>query len=254
MTASLSTLEIARLTRQIDLPEIGLAGQQQLKNATVAISRVGGVGGTVAAALARAGIGHLIIVHGGKVDAQYLNRWQLATAADQDQVTVDVFGKHLRQINPTMQITSYHENISPARAPILLASADVIVDGAPLFEERYAINAAAIAQRTPLVSGAMYGHEGYVTTIIAGQTPCLACLYPHKPDYWVDHQVFPVLGACPGMIGSLMAMEVIKLIVGFGQLLTRRLWHMNLLTYDMNLLTVERNRHCTVCATVEEIP
>jgi molybdopterin/thiamine biosynthesis adenylyltransferase len=243
----LSSFEQDRFSRQITLPQIGQEGQLKIKNATVLVSRVGGVGGTVAAYLARAGIGKLILLHPGNVETEYLNRWQLAFTEDHLQPSAETFAKHIQRINPEVEVTAYNKSATDAAALPLFQQADIIADGAPIFEERYAMNHAAIQFNKPLVSGAMYGLEGYVLFVKPKQSACLRCVYPERPDYWKDRSVFPVIGPCPSMVGSMMAMEIIKHIIGFGDILTDKLWYFDLESNYFNTLQIARHNSCPDC-------
>lgn len=242
-----SESELARYERQIRIEGFGLDGQRRLKAATVLVSRVGGVGGTAAMNLARAGIGRLILAHGGKIVPEYLNRMQLALPADIGRPCTEVFVEKLRAINPDVELVAVAENISVHNVEKLVGQADLIVDGAPLFEERYALNAEAVRQRKPLVSGAMYSTEGYVTSIFPAETACLACIYPEKPDYWTSINVFPAIGPGPVIVGSMLAMEVVKILTGLGDPLKNVLWYFDLHTAMVQRLNVSRLSACPVC-------
>ena len=242
-----SESELARYERQIRIEGFGLDGQRRLKAATVLVSRVGGVGGTAAMNLARAGIGRLILAHGGKIVPEYLNRMQLALPADIGRPCTEVFVEKLRAINPDVELVAVAENISERNVEKLVGQADLIVDGAPLFEERYALNAEAVRQRKPLVSGAMYSTEGYVTSIFPDETACLACIYPEKPDYWTNINVFPAIGPGPVIVGSMLAMEVVKILTGLGDPLKNVLWYFDLHTAMVQRLNVNRIPTCPVC-------
>ena len=242
-----SESELARYERQIRIEGFGLDGQRRLKAATVLVSRVGGVGGTAAMNLARAGIGRLILAHGGKIVPEYLNRMQLALPADIGRPCTEVFVEKLRAINPDVELVAVAENISERNVEKLVGQADLIVDGAPLFEERYARNAEAVRQRKPLVSGAMYSTEGYVTSIFPAETACLACIYPEKPDYWTNINVFPAIGPGPVIVGSMLAMEVVKILTGLGDPLKNVLWYFDLHTAMVQRLNVSRLPACPVC-------
>lgn len=244
---SFSDSELARYERQIRIDGFGLEGQERLKNATVMVSRVGGVGGTAAMNLARAGVGKLIIVHGGEIVPEYLNRMQLAFPKDVGRPCTEVFVESLARINPDVETVPVAANVSEDNVAELVAQADVIVDGAPLFEERYLMNREAVRQNKPLVMGAMYGLEGYVTTIVPGETPCLRCLYPEKPEYWTNIKVFPALGPGPVMVGTMLGMEAIKLITGIGTPLKNRFWYMDLDTADVRRFEIARDPKCPVC-------
>jgi len=244
---SLSAFEQARFEKQIRMPQLGEQGQLKLKNATVIISRVGGVGGTVAAYLARAGIGKLILIHPGNVETDYLNRWQLAFTEDHLKPAAETFFSHIQRINPAVEVDVYNSCVTNTETQNLCLQADIIADAAPVFEERYAMNQSAINFNKPLVSGAMYGLEGYITFVKPKQSACIRCIYPESPAYWKDRNVFPVIGPCPSIVGSMMAMEIIKYIIGFGELLTDKLWHFDLESNYFNTLQISRNPDCPAC-------
>ncbi len=247
-TADFTQFQLDRYSRQIRLEGFGLEGQKALRDAHVVISRGGGVGGTVATHLARAGIGRLTIAHAGNIVPEYLNRMLLAFPDDVGRPCADVFADSLHRINPDVHVTTIPEYVSDDNAADIVGDADMIADGAPLFEERYALNKIAVAKRIPLVSGAMYDTEGYITTVRPGKTPCLACVYPVKPDYWQDITVFPAISPGPGMVGAVMAMEVIKLLTGFAPPLDKQLMFFDLRLNMVRLFEVARRSDCLVCS------
>jgi molybdopterin/thiamine biosynthesis adenylyltransferase len=248
--ADFSPFELERYSRQIRIEGFGIESQRRLKAATVMISRVGGVGGAVAMNLANAGIGRLVIAHGGRVVPEYLNRWHLAVPSDVDRPCTEVFVERLKAINPNMDIIAVPETVSEDNVTKLVSQANLVVDGAPLFEERYLMNQEAVRQGKPLVMGAMYSTEGYITTIVPGETPCLACIYPKKPDYWTNIKVFPAIGPGPVIVGSMAAMEAIKVLTGFGQPLKNVLWFFDLETNIVRRLRVNRRPDCPVCGEI----
>jgi molybdopterin/thiamine biosynthesis adenylyltransferase len=197
--------------------------------------------------LARAGIGRLILAHGGQIVPEYLNRMQLAFTDDVDRPCTEVFVERLQAINPAVALTAIPDNINEENVADLVSQADLIVDGAPLFEERYLMNREAVRQRKPLMMGAMYSTEGYVTTSVPGETPCLACIYPQKPEYWTNIKVFPAIGPGPLMVGGMLAMEAIKTLTGFGQGLQNVLWFFDLETTLVRRLKIRRRPGCPVC-------
>jgi molybdopterin/thiamine biosynthesis adenylyltransferase len=199
--------------------------------------------------LARAGIGKLILAHGGRVTREVLNRMHLAATSDLDRPYTEVFVEKLRDINPFVELAHVPENINPENAPAIIAQGDLVADGAPLFEERYAMNSEATKQGKPLVSGAMYDLEGYVTTIVPGETPCLSCIYPSKPDFWNTIEIFPAIASISTLVGAVMAMEVIKLLTGMsGETLKGRLWRFDLLSNTARHFKVSRKADCPVCS------
>lgn len=251
-TPDFTSFELERYERQIRMEGFGLESQRRLKAATVIISRVGGVGGTVAMTLARAGIGRLVVAHGGRVVPEYLNRWHMALPSDLNRPCTEVFVERLKAINPDLDVVAVPENVNEDNVAELVSKADLIVDGAPLFEERYLMNLESVRQGKPLVMGAMYSTEGYVSTFLPGETPCLACIYPKKPDYWTNIKVFPAIGPGPAIVGSMAAMEAIKVLTGFGKPLKNVLWFFDLETNITRHLRINRRLDCPVCGEASQ--
>ncbi len=230
---------------QIWVDDFGEAGQERLKNSSVLVSRIGGLGGIVAYQLAAAGIGKLVLAHAGNVKPSDLNRQLLMTHAGLGQSRVTQAARKLNELNPRLEIVPVAENVSESNAAALVQQVDLIVDCAPLFEERYLMNREAVRQNKPLVECAMYDLEGSLTTIVPGRTPCLACLYPTQPPAW--KREFPVFGAVAGTVGCMAAMEAIKVLAGFGEPLLGRM-----VTFDLRDMTfarreVRREPGCAVC-------
>jgi molybdopterin/thiamine biosynthesis adenylyltransferase len=230
---------------QLWVDGFGEAGQHKLRNTTVLVSRCGGVGGCVAMQLAAAGIGRLLLAHAGNVKPSDLNRQLLVSHAGIGHNRIEQIARRLREFNPRVQIVPVAENLSAANARALVGQADVVVDAAPLFEERFAMNDEAVRQRKPMVECAMYDLEVHVTTIRPGQTPCLRCLYPQPPDYW--KRQFPVFGAVAGVAGCLGATEAIKLIAGLGRPLLGRHLVCDLRTMSFRTVNLRRDPNCPVC-------
>ncbi len=225
--------------------EFGEVGQVKLKNASILVSRVGGLGGVVAYELAAAGIGKLVLAHGGDVKESDLNRQLLVTHDWIGKPRIESIKRRLKELNPRLEIQAVGENIGDSNVEQLVGAADLIVDCAPLFEERFAMNREAVRQDKTMVEAAVFDLQGQLTTIVPGATPCLACLYPEKPPMW--KREFPVFGAVSGTVGSLAAMEAIKCIAGFGDLLVGKL-----LTYDLRSMSfrtskIRRDSDCAIC-------
>jgi len=231
---------------QMWVEDFGTAGQERLKDATVLISRCGGLGSVVAYELAAAGVGHLVLAHAGNVKPSDLNRQLLMTHDWLGKPRVESATRRLRELNPRLRITAFPENVSEANADELVGMADLTVDCAPLFEERFAMNRAAVQQGKPLVECAMYDLQGNITTIAPGRSACLSCLHPEKPTFW--RRQFPVFGAVSGTVGCIAAMEAIKVIAGFGEPLHDRLLIYDLRRVDFQIMHVQRRSDCPVCA------
>lgn len=231
---------------QMWLPGFGETAQRKLKAASVFISRVGGVGGQVAYQLAAAGVGRLVLAMAGIVRPPDLNRQLLQTHDRVGQPRLPTIARRLRELNPRLEVTCIEENASDENAERLIESADVVVDAAPMFQERLALNRAAVLRRRPMVECAMYAFDAQVTTFIPGKTGCLACLVPHVPPEW--KREFPVLGAVAGTIGCLGAIEVVKLLTGLGEPLAGTLLSMDLLSMNFRRLKIRRDENCPVCS------
>lgn len=232
---------------QMWIPGFGESAQQKLKGATVLVSRVGGVGGQAALQLAAAGVGTLLLAHAGNLKPGDLNRQILQSHERIGLPRIEGLAPRLSALNPRLRIIAVHENISTANADALVAQADVIVDAAPLFEERFALNDAAVRLRKPMVECAMYGLEAQITTFLPGQTGCLRCLVGAPPDFW--RRQFPVLGAVSGTVGCLGAVEVVKLLTGLGQPLANTLLTMNLESMQFRRLRIAADPGCPVCGS-----
>lgn len=241
----LSDFEKARYEWQMWTPGVGEPGQKKLKNARVLVSRAGGVGGLVAYELAAAGVGHLHIAHGGNLKPSDLNRQLLMTHDHLDQPRADSIHRRLRELNPLIEIEVAPENVSDDNAEELVSKVDLVIDCAPLFVERYAMNKAAMHQGKPLIETAMFDSEIHLTTFIPGQTGCLACLYPEPSETW--KREFPVFGAVSGTVACLAAYEAIKYFTGIGELLTNTLLHGDLSRMEFRRYRIGRKSDCPCC-------
>jgi molybdopterin/thiamine biosynthesis adenylyltransferase len=230
---------------QMWVPGFGEAGQRKLKAASVLVSRVGGLGGAVATYLAAAGVGRLVLAHAGDVRPSDLHRQTLMTHDWVGKPRVESAARRLRELNPRVEVVPVQENLSEANADRLVGMADVVVDAAPLFAERFAMNRAAVAQGKPMVEAAMYDLEAHLTTILPGRTACLACLYPEPPPHW--RRQFPVFGAVSATVGCMAAMEAIKVIAGLGEPLAGRMLAFSLREMTFRAVRTYRDPACPVC-------
>ena len=244
-TCLLTENDLATHQWQMWVPGFGEEGQRKLKGASVLVSRCGGVGGAVALELAAAGIGRLVLAHGGNLKPSDLNRQILMATGALETSRVECAARRLRDFKPQIEIVAVPENISPSNAASLVGQVDLVVDCAPLFEERYAMNREAVRQGKPLVECAMYDLEVQITTIQPGQTPCLSCLYPEAPAYW--KRQFPVFGAVSGVVGCLGAMEAIKVLAGLGEPLWGRVLVGDLRRMAFRTVKTKRDPDCPVC-------
>lgn len=242
----LSPEELAVYDWQLTVPGFGEEGQRRLKGATVLISRAGGLGGLVAYELAAAGVGRLLIAHGGNLKPADLNRQLLQTHDHIGKPRIASIVRRLRELNPRCDVVGIGENISDTNVAGLVAQADVVVDAAPLFSERQRMNATAMRLGKPMVECAMYAMEAHVTTFIPGRTGCLRCLLPEDPADW--QRRFPVFGAVSGVAACIGAVEAIKLLSGMGETLAGSLLSMDLRTMRFRRIALARDPDCPVCS------
>lgn len=233
---------------QLPIAGFGEEGQRRLKGSTVLISRVGGLGGVVAQQLAAAGVGHLILAHGGELRPDDLNRQLLMHSEGLGTMRVEMAREWLQRFNPRLKITAIPSNINAANVRELVAQADLVADCAPLFQERYLLNRECMAQRKPMVECAVHELELHLTVFVPGETPCLRCLYPELSTQWTRR--FPVFGAVSGTAGALAAMEVIKHLAQFGSVLTGTLLRMDLRNHQVSKLRIRRMPNCPDCGSL----
>jgi molybdopterin/thiamine biosynthesis adenylyltransferase len=239
----LSQRERDRYKRQILL--FGEEGQERLKEAEIFIAGAGGLGSPVSIYLAVAGVGTLTVVDSDVVDQTNLNRQILHTDQDIGKKKTVSAGEKLAEINPDVTIRAIDAHLDEANAGRLVGGADGIVDAMDNYPARYLLNRVALGKGIPLFHGAIRGLYGQATTIIPGKTPCLSCIFPKPPPA----EVFPVVGVTPGLIGMVQATEVLKFLLGTGNMLTNRLFLWDGMLSQASEICVERNPCCEVCGT-----
>jgi molybdopterin/thiamine biosynthesis adenylyltransferase len=244
----LTPTEIERYRRQMQLPGLGETGQLKLKDTTALVTGVGGLGGTAALYLAVAGVGRLILVRGGDLIRDDLNRQVLMTDDWVGKPRVYKAQETLQALNPDIQIDAVCEYVSADNIGPLVQQADITLDCAFDFKERDLLNTACVAHGKPMVEAAMNAMEAYLTTIVPGQTPCLTCLYPEKPEW--DRWGFGVLGAVSGTLACLAALEAIKLITGLGEPLLGQLLTMDLARAEFAKRRSYHDPDCPTCGPI----
>jgi len=244
----LSEKERAVYEWQMWVDDFGETGQERLKASSVLVSRVGGLGSVVAYELAAAGVGTLVLAHGGDIKPSDLNRQLLMTDAALGTSRVESARRRLLELNPRLNIVTVNENVSEENAAGLVEQVDLIVDCAPLFNERFAMNREAVRQNKPIIECAMYDLEASLTTVIPGKTPCLACLHPEMPPVW--RREFPVFGAVSGTVGCMAAMEAIKVLADFGEPLAGVMVTSNLGDMTFTRRKIQRRSDCDVCGNI----
>ncbi len=245
----LSPTELDRYRRQMQLPGFGQESQERLKATTALVTGVGGLGGTAALYLAAAGVGRLILVRGGNLLREDMNRQILMTDDWVGKPRVFKAQQTLEAFNPDIQVEAVCDYVTAENIDALVQRADIALDCAFDFKERDLLNAACVRWGKPMVEAAMNAMEAYLITIIPGETACLSCLFPEKPDW--DRWGFGVLGAVSGTLACLAALEAIKLVTGLGEPLAGQLLTMNLARAEFAKRRAYHDPHCPVCGGVE---
>ncbi|ANP46400.1 HesA/MoeB/ThiF family protein [Candidatus Viadribacter manganicus] len=242
----LSPDERERYARHILLKEIGGPGQQRLKAANVVIVGAGGLGAPAALYLAAAGVGRLRLIDDDAVSLDNLQRQIIFRSADVGAPKVDRAQIALAALNDNVAVEIERQRLTEANATYLLNGADIVLDGTDDFETRFAVNAAARALGVPLVSGAVGRWDGQVAVFASGG-PCYRCFVPETPPDAETCARVGVVGALTGVIGSLMALEAIKLIAESGEPLIGRVMLFDGLRGDARTVALTRDPACPVC-------
>lgn len=238
-------LEIERYARHLVLREVGGPGQQKLKGASVLIVGAGGLGSPAAFYLAAAGVGTLILADPDEVDRSNLQRQILYAEADVGYPKVEAAATRLSALNPHIIVSGVPEAFGPGNADAMVRDVDLVLDGTDNFAVRYEVNAACVRHGKPLVSGAIGRWTGQVG-VFRGQ-PCYRCLVPEIPPDAETCVAVGVVGALAGVVGSMMALEAIKLITEAGEPLEGRLLIYDALSAETRTVKVGADPDCPVC-------
>ncbi|MEI8132110.1 MAG: molybdopterin-synthase adenylyltransferase MoeB [Leptolinea sp.] len=246
---NLSKEEISRYARQIVLPEVGLDGQRKLKASSVLIVGAGGLGSPVALYLTAAGVGHIGIVDYDAVDKGNLHRQVLHSNRKVGFPKVESATARLTDLNPDIQVDGYNEVFNASTASRIADGYDLLVDASDNFPTRYLINDLCVLTQRPFVHGSVYRFEGQVTTFVPGSGPCYRCIFPTPlPAESVSScAVSGVLGAVPGIVGTLQAAEVLKILLGVGAPLIGRLLLIDSLDLSFQTVQFSKNPACSIC-------
>jgi adenylyltransferase/sulfurtransferase len=245
----LSKEEIQRYSRHLIMPEVGLEGQLKLKRARVLMIGTGGLGAPLGLYLAAAGVGHLGLVDFDVVDNSNLQRQVTFTTADVGKPKSEAAKARLSALNPMIEIQSFETRLTSDNALDLFKDYDIIVDGTDNFPTRFLVNDACILLGKPNVYGSIFRFEGQATVFGYPGGPCYRCLYPEPPPPGLVPSCAEggVLGVLPGIMGSIQAMETIKLILGTGEPLVGRLLLFDALAMRFRELKLRKNPECPTC-------
>ena len=245
----LSKEEIQRYSRHLIMPEVGLEGQLKLKRARVLMIGTGGLGAPLGLYLAAAGVGHLGLVDFDVVDSSNLQRQVTFTTADVGKSKSEAAKARLSALNPMIEIQAYDTRLTSDNALELFRDYDIIVDGTDNFPTRFLVNDACLLLGKPNVYGSIFRFEGQATVFGYPGGPCYRCLYPEPPPPGLVPSCAEggVLGVLPGIVGSIQAMETIKLILGTGEPLVGRLLLFDALAMRFRELKLRKNPACPLC-------
>jgi len=241
--------QLQRYSRHIILPEVGGKGQKKLLNAKVFIIGAGGLGCPVGYYLAAAGVGTIAMIDNDEVELSNLQRQIAHSVKTLGKPKVESAKNTFESLNPDVNVIALKQRISKNNIMEFIKDYDIVVDGSDNFPTRYLVNDACVMAGKPLVSGAILRFEGQVTTIIPGDGHCYRCLFEEMPPAGLvpSCQEAGVLGVLPGVIGGLQATEVLKLILGKGDVLKNELLIYNALKTTFRKVKVPKNPDCPVC-------
>lgn len=235
-------------SRQIVLKELGLKGQRKLAQSKVAVVGLGGLGTVSSLYLALAGVGHLRLIDQDTVELHNLHRQVLYSKKDLRYPKVEASAKRLRNAGPFVEVEPIAENINANNVEKLLSGMDCVVDGLDNMRTRYLVNRACAKLKIPYVFGAAIGVEGNLSVFAPPETPCLECVFPGVDDSnLLTCDIRGVLGATPGIIGTMQAMETIKILTGMGSPLKGKLLICDFSDMTFTAIDVYKRENCPAC-------
>ncbi len=246
--------EIGRYGRQLIIPEFGMEGQRRLKAASVLIVGTGGLGSPLALYLAAVGVGRIGLVDYDVVDSSNLQRQIVHGESTVGALKVDSAEQRLRDINPFLQIDKYNVLLTSENAVEIITPYDVVIDGTDNFPTRYLVNDACVKLGKPNVYGSILRFEGQLSVFYAKEGPCYRCMFPEPPPPGLVPNCAEagVLGMLPGVIGTLQATEVVKIITGVGYVMVGRMLLYDALEMSFTTIKVRKNPNCPVCGVKHE--
>jgi len=257
-TSELSPEEIRRYGRHLIMPEVGLKGQKQLKAAKVLVVGTGGLGSPLCLYLAAAGIGSIGLVDFDVVDQSNLQRQVIYSVRDVGRPKLEAAKDRILELNPNVNVESYETRLTSENALEIIKDYDLVVDGTDNFPTRYLVNDACVLLGKVNVYGSIFRFEGQISVFDAKHGPCYRCLYPEPPPPGMVPSCAEggVLGILPGVVGTLQAVETIKIILGKGESLVGRLLLFDALNMNFRELKLKKNPNCPICgqhATIKSL-
>jgi len=247
---ALSKQELSRYSRHLIMPEVGIDGQEKLKASKVLCIGAGGLGSPLALYLAAAGVGHLGILDFDVVDFSNLQRQIIHSEDNLGKLKVESAKERLHQLNSDINITTYNTRLTSDNAMDIIKDYDIVVDGTDNFATRYLVNDACVLLGKPNVYGSIFRFEGQVSVFDAKKGPCYRCLYPEPPPPGLVPSCAEggVLGILPGVVGTLQASEIIKLIIGQGTPLIGKLLFIEVLDMKIREFKLNKDPNCPICS------
>jgi len=251
----LSREEILRYSRHLLLPEVTLEGQRRLKGSSVLVVGAGGLGSPLALYLAAAGVGRIGLVDFDRVDLTNLQRQVLYSSDDVGRPKLEAARARLAALNPEIEIVAHEERLTSENALGLVGRYDLVADGTDNFPTRYLVNDACVLTGRPNVYASIFRFDGQLSVFDAARGPCYRCLFPEPPPPGLVPSCADggVLGVLPGVVGTLQALEALKLLLGIGSPLVGRLLLFDALGLTWSELAIEKDPACPVCGTAPTI-
>ncbi len=249
MTDNLSKQELNRYARHLVLPEVGIKGQEKIKEGKVLVVGAGGLGSPALMYLAAAGVGTIGIIDFDKVEENNLQRQIIHDSKNIGINKTESAKISINNINPNVEVETYNEKLDSKNALKIIKKYDVVVDGSDNFPTKYLLNDACVLLEKPLVYGSIFRFEGHTTVFNYDGGPCYRCLFPNPPprDAVPSCAEAGVLGVLPGVIGAIQATEALKIILGIGDTLSGRFLVYDALSMAFRELKLSKNRNCPIC-------
>ncbi|MEK6869348.1 MAG: molybdopterin-synthase adenylyltransferase MoeB [Nanoarchaeota archaeon] len=249
MADKLSKQELNRYSRHLVLPEVGIKGQEKIKQGKVLVVGAGGLGSPALMYLAAAGVGTIGIVDFDKVEENNLQRQIIHDSKNIGVNKTESAKKAILDLNPNAKVEIYNEKLDSKNALKIIKNYDVVIDGSDNFPTRYLVNDACVLSKKPLVYGSIFRFEGHASVFSYDNGPCYRCLFPNPPprDAVPSCAEAGVLGVLPGVIGTIQATEALKIVLGIGETLSGRFLVYDALSMAFRELNLGKNKNCPIC-------